>query len=72
MGRSDEGGPAADSYSGSVGLFLSTFTCERCGQPARHVDRDDAPTRTLCASCGDELTAEAAAKHDTLLWYHRG
>jgi formylmethanofuran dehydrogenase subunit E len=54
-----------------VGLFLSTFTCDRCGQPARRVDRDDTPGRTLCASCSDELTAEAAAKHDTLLWYHR-
>ena len=62
---------AARPYSGVVGFFLATFTCERCGLRARRVDRDDAPARTLCASCSDELTAEAAAKHDTLLWFHR-
>lgn len=54
-----------------MGLFLETFSCERCGKATRRVDRDDTPARRLCASCGDELTAEAAAAHDTLLWFHR-
>lgn len=56
-----------------MALFLSKFTCERCGRPVRGVndDRDEASARALCATCGDELTAEAAARHDTLLWYHR-
>ena len=54
-----------------MGLFLETFTCERCGQASRRVDRGDAPVGRLCGSCGDQLTAEAAAAHDTLLWFHR-
>jgi hypothetical protein len=54
-----------------MAFFLETFTCERCGKAARRVDREDVPAARLCGACSDELTAEAAAAHDTLLWFHR-
>jgi transcription elongation factor Elf1 len=54
-----------------MAFFLETFTCERCGKSTRRVDREDMPAARLCGACGDELTAEAAAAHDTLLWVHR-
>jgi transcription elongation factor Elf1 len=54
-----------------MAFFLETFTCERCGKATRRVDRDDVAAARLCGACSDELTAEAAAAHDTLLWFHR-
>ena len=54
-----------------MGLFLESFVCDRCGRTSRRVDAGDATRSTLCAVCGDEVTAEAAAAHATLLWVHR-
>jgi RNA polymerase-binding transcription factor DksA len=54
-----------------MALFLETFPCERCGKATRRVDREDVPAARLCGACSDELTAQAAAAHDTLLWVHR-